>query len=426
MSQAGIFDLPNREDSTSAEVPALEGESSELSRTAEVPAVERFEQRIATDGASASVSPERFPRLKEADWFSLARKLRQRNRDLLKKVAELEQLLATAQEALQVEMTRSRSVETLSRQHVRELEAARAKISLLYGELEASQHAERERARSVEQLSQQLETASDRIAALERDCALLQQRYNEQSYRVETAEQRSRELAARLECQQHRTLQFKSALDKCLERGLPEFLLEPETPHSSNPDESEETADGLARLKTQPIQPWSDREEPVVEFADALPDWVGQVPSEEPTFEPLPPLELRSFAGSEELPERDELEGEAIESSLEEETLANSCLATFEPIEWEIEPTESDGFDAIFETLEERSELPAESEDSSEEEESSDRANDAERLSAFSLERTFEVMTPAQSNFPAPLVYPHRRERKHRSLATIELPNFRH
>ncbi|MBD2576129.1 hypothetical protein [Oscillatoria sp. FACHB-1406] len=426
MSQAGIFDLPNREDSTSAEVPALEPESSELPQTAEVPAVERFEQRIAPEGASASAIPERFPRLKEADWFSLARKLRQRNRDLLKKVAELEQLVATAREGLQVEVTRSRSVETLSRQHAIELEAARTKISLLYGELEASQHAERERTRSVEQLSQQLETASDRIAALERDCALLQQRCNEQSYRVETAEQRSRELAARLECQQHRTLQFKAALDKCLERGLPEFLFESESPNPSSPEASEEITEEFTPLKTQPIQPWSARGEQVVEFSDNLPDWGGSVPSEEPPSAPLTLFEMRSLEDSEELPESDEPDEEAIDSKVEEEPVVGSCLATFESIEWEVEPSESDGFDAIFETLEERSQLPVESEELSESEDPSEIDDEAERLSAFSLERTFEVITPAQSNFPAPLVYPHRRERKHRSLATIELPNFRH
>lgn len=426
MSQAGTFDLPNREDSTSAEVPTLEAKSSELPLTGEVPAVDRFEQRIAPEGASASGSPDRFPRLKEADWFSLARKLRQRNRDLLKKVAELEQLLGAAQEALQVELTRSRSVETLSRQHVLELEAARAKISILYGELEASQHAERERSRSIEQFSQQMETARDRIAALERDCALFQQRYNEQSERVETAEQRGRELAARLECQQHRTLQFKAALDKCLERGLPEFSKETETSDASPAEASEETTDELVPQKTQPIQPWSVREEQVAEFSDAWSDWVAPVQSEEPTIEALPPHETSSFEDSEEPPERDGLDGEASDSSLEEESSAKSRLASFEPIEWEIEPIESDGFDAIFETLEERSELPAQSEEFSEPEATPDIVNEAERLSAFSFKRTFEVVTPAQPNFPAPLVYPHRRERKHRSLATIELPNFRH
>lgn len=425
MSEAGISDRPNREDSNSPEVKAAPGEQPQPSKQAESTAVTRFEQRISTGGTQEELTPKGLPRLREADWFSLARKLRQRNRDLLKKVASLEQALAEAQEALQAESARCKSADTLNTQHAKELDAAREKISQLYSELETSHQTAQYHSRSVEQLSTQLDAASHRIAELERECAFLQQRCDEQSHQVEAAEQKNCELSARLQRQQRRTLQFKAALDKCLEaRAIESAKSEPRTASA--------LLEGSPTAKTQPIQPWSSGETLLEELSDRLPLWANKtlgdegIPQESSSADEATagdPSELTSV-------ERGVVDLEPQYERYPSDSTSFELFEQLEPIEWEVEPTESDTFDAVFEILS----FPAESSPEQTEmlrdvrvqkgdSDSSGEESDAELSPA---PRNFEAVAPPQSNFPSPLVYPNRRERKHKSFASIELPKFLH
>lgn len=152
----------------------------------------------------------------EADWFTLARKLRQRNRELLKKVATLEQALTQTREDLETEKRRSRQNSLPSSQPDPELFEAQAQIELLFQELEASHHVAQRQHSLIETLTSQLEVAQTHIVRMERECALVRQRYEEQSQLLVQASDNSLQLRDRLSRQQEHTQQFKTVLDKYL------------------------------------------------------------------------------------------------------------------------------------------------------------------------------------------------------------------
>lgn len=137
------------------------------------------------------------------------------------------------------------------------LELLDERLRQLLQELERSHQAAQRQQILVETLTEQLESSQERIAQLERDCALTQQRHNEQVQQVLQAEGACRDLRLRLHRQQQQTLQFKAALEKCLE--MPTVYGQPIMPDVAI-DNSAATPDALAALlkpKNQPVEPWS-------------------------------------------------------------------------------------------------------------------------------------------------------------------------
>ncbi|MEM9540650.1 MAG: hypothetical protein AAGA60_14245 [Cyanobacteria bacterium P01_E01_bin.42] len=220
----------------------------------------------------------------EADWFTLARKLRQRNRELLKKVATLEQALTQTREDLETERRRSRQNSLPSSKPDPELLEAQAQVELLFQELEASHHVAQRQHSLIETLTSQLEVAQTNIAQLERECALVRQRYEEQSQLLVQASDNSQQLRDRLSRQQEHTQQFKAVLDKYL--SLPPASSAPPSPFEREGGETIEnfssnfpappppagmrspemlppappapkTLNLSGSLKPRPIQPWS-------------------------------------------------------------------------------------------------------------------------------------------------------------------------
>ncbi|MBC6420820.1 MAG: hypothetical protein GDA43_05425 [Hormoscilla sp. SP5CHS1] len=116
----------------------------------------------------------------------------------------------------------------------------------------------------IETLRGQLETNQQQVAQLERDCALTQQRYEEQTTKLSQAETICRDLRSRLYRQQRYTLQFKNALDKCLEMTGPEQSADfSGTVGRSTQQETYARANAARKIvqgvvpKAPAIQPWS-------------------------------------------------------------------------------------------------------------------------------------------------------------------------
>jgi hypothetical protein len=120
----------------------------------------------------------------------------------------------------------------------------------------------------VEALTEQLSSSQERIAQLERDCALTQQRHNEQVQQVLQAENTCRDLRLRLHRQQQQTLQFKAALEKSLE--MPTVY-----DHSVMTDialaGNATVLDAMSALlpKNPPVKPWSVAAKSLQEPTDA-------------------------------------------------------------------------------------------------------------------------------------------------------------
>ncbi|MFP4006840.1 MAG: hypothetical protein ACLFV6_02380 [Spirulinaceae cyanobacterium] len=350
--------------------------------------IERFEQRItdetaiALDSSPADLTKGR-PRLREADWFSLARKLRQRNRDLLQKVALLEEDLAKTQEALETETSRSRSLDSLNTQQSKEISLNQEKIRNLYAELEVSHQATQRQNSINTDLSAQLQVAQHRLEELEREYTNLHHHYQQQTQQLQDIQTQSQELSVRLQRQQRQTLQFKSALDKCLAaKSTLQATMTSEatvTPTAPKPQPSPPTLPSSApiAIKAQPIQPWSSRsDEPL--------DWVSLTDFSNVTADiPEAPT-----------PELSELEQNWREFSEEGAEIVVSA------------------FDDLLEGTSSEISAPK-----------SDLKPPTPPEAVLNPQPDTAETSPISIS-PSPIVYPQRPTKKRKSLAAIELPSF--
>ncbi|MGL5082376.1 MAG: hypothetical protein ACRC8A_12900 [Microcoleaceae cyanobacterium] len=196
------------------------------------------------------------------------------NRDLISRVTELEAELENCQNALQEK-------DSLLSQRSQDFELAQDQVARLFGKLELSNQVIRRQQVLVETLTEQWETSQARMAQLERECVAAQQRYNEQFNDLVQAQSTAQELRSRLHRQQRHTLQFKAALERCLEMQ-PEHIQMPTLRHPATSISPQVSTSGLGELelvdaefmthdvapatprlapisllKTEPVQPWS-------------------------------------------------------------------------------------------------------------------------------------------------------------------------
>ncbi|MEC4986193.1 MAG: hypothetical protein SAJ37_22495 [Oscillatoria sp. PMC 1068.18] len=207
---------------------------------------------------------------RDADWFAVARKLRQRNRELLKKVSELEQNLAASHEEVQSLSMRNQSAEKAIAKQAAESQTNQEQLARFFRELESAHQVSQRQQILIETLSEQLETSSDRISQLETEYSLLKQAYDDQARHLSQTEAQSDELTARLQRQQRQTLQYKAALDKCLE-VTPETINADSEPENQLNEVSPRNV--VAFTKAQPIQPWSAQLEDLAVPPETTPNW---------------------------------------------------------------------------------------------------------------------------------------------------------
>ena len=412
-----------------------------------------------------SAQPPSERQSNDADWFALAQKMRQRNRHLHEQVIELRQALKEKQEALHLELVRSHEKDVLIVQQAEEMNAVQEQLGRLFQTLESSHQAAVRQQILIETLSEQLQSSQERIAQLERECALTQHRYNEQSNQLIQAGNTCRELRDRLSRQQRQTLQFKAALEKSLEMTNLSHT-SGQQPHGKG------SPHPFFIPKAQPIQPWSADPEFLHEQADFDSPWnqstrlepleisplqtepvawtkSGDEQLEMPSVNPEP-LRVDLFQNLEEIPRISKVDKpeyaqtsttsediEASELELEEQLLAEmSSLAEASGI-WESQPELTDTEATVTPELEPNTEessrpglyligsqlphLPENApEDIQAELDMEEYWND---LSDDEPESPTEVMLP-QSNWPSPVLYPLRPPKKRKSLAAIDLPTF--
>ncbi|MDY6940776.1 MAG: hypothetical protein SWY16_24350 [Cyanobacteriota bacterium] len=172
---------------------------------------------------SLNSDPQNLPQnLTEA--ISLIEKLRQDKRQLQERVWDLEALANRIENGREPIKSASRAT------------------------LETSKSDSEPEGSSVETMRAKLEACQTRMARMEREFAFAQQRYNEQAHKLKLSQRDCQELRSRLSRQQRNTLQFKAALEKCLEevrdRECSDSDVEPSTMQ-------------VFLAKAQPVEPWS-------------------------------------------------------------------------------------------------------------------------------------------------------------------------
>lgn len=319
-----------------------------------------------------------------AELIALIQQVRQRNNELNHRVATLENALHECQIALDLTQNRSQTQEALLNERTQELESAQSKNKRLTYELEAtSQNAQRQQI-LIQTLSEQLETSQHRLAQMERECTLTQQRYSEQTQQLMQVENTCRDLRSRLHRQQRHTLQFKAALEKCLEMpdsmrdkkldvienaGVPTGLSESGGIEAGGKPETVVADTTSLTPKADAIKPWAAAtgpadtapKNPVEIYTDSVADWIPNSSLEMlDMVKPAPTLEN---AGTKTVPSGDAILWENITQLID---------ATQTP-------------------------KPAEQPESP---------------------------TPTPKPFLAPLIYPQQMTKKRHSLAAIDLPSF--
>lgn len=240
-----IFDASSLDDAFEDALPSLTP-SEAVAPTGPAPTVPHNLASIAAWSQEASQPPE-SPNL--PDLIALIQELNQCNGTLMDRVGQLEEALEYSQNALQAEVGRTQDVQ--SAYNAQDWTAVQEQITTLFNQLEFAHQTNQRQQILVETVTDQLESSQERVAELEREAALLQQRYNEQTQALQQSENACRDLQARLQRQQRYTLQFKAALEKSLEVPTPQYevpAIAPEVPvaiaESPFP-------------KVQRIQPWS-------------------------------------------------------------------------------------------------------------------------------------------------------------------------
>ncbi|NMF83536.1 hypothetical protein [Nodosilinea sp. P-1105] len=228
------------------------------------------------------------------ELVQLIQDLNQCNDALLLRVSDLEEALERSQVALQAEIERNQSQAAPAVPPAPSQAGPVAQqIAQLLSELDIANDGLRRTTIHNEALQAELEVNQQRVAQLERDCTLLQQRFNDKANALQQAETSCRDLKSRLHRQQHYTLQFKAALEKCLSMtGDREGGVAP----SPSPEHDAAEAQPVAMPKIQQIRPWSANQT-VAADAPALTDLLrglkGAQPqaaetAQAPAPEPLP------------------------------------------------------------------------------------------------------------------------------------------
>ncbi|MBD0334554.1 MAG: hypothetical protein ICV62_03620 [Cyanobacteria bacterium Co-bin13] len=205
---------------------------------------------------------------REAELLQLIQDLNQCNDALLGRVGDLEDALERAEAALQTEVERAQQSQSMSSAEAHTAIAQQQQqVAQLLSELDVANDAVRRTTIHNETLQAELDNARQRVAQLERECTLLQQRFGEKNNALQQAEATCRDLRSRLQRQQHYTLQFKAALEKCLHMSAQRSSAPSAVEFPAAVTEPALRPHPLAMPKAEQIKPWSSQDE-----APARPD----------------------------------------------------------------------------------------------------------------------------------------------------------
>lgn len=148
--------------------------------------------------------------IEELESTNLMEALHDCNRELVHRVTDLETTLEECQETLE-------NQEKLLEERTKELAATQQQVTRLFHKLELCNQIIQRQEVLVESLTDKWDVSQQQQAQMERECALTKQSYSQQVYNLKELENSCKELRARLYRQQQQTLQFKAALERCLE-----------------------------------------------------------------------------------------------------------------------------------------------------------------------------------------------------------------
>jgi hypothetical protein len=255
-------------------------------------ALAQSQMALTRSEALLKTETERLERL-AGFQFAEAEQRAQRDAQLAHQQAEL---IAKQRLALDAAKQKLQEQETLLNHRSLDLTDAHTQIKQLSQNVDLGHQAHQKQQILMETLTGQLHVTQERVAQLERECSLIKQRYDEQVQLTRQADNTCKDLRSRLNRQQQYTLQFKTALEKCLDVPTAQVSMADEitqqvvgAQHNSDGAAEDETCNlsPTSFVKAQPVQPWSS--------GTGFPAFSPE-PEEVPIWMPEPevPSELRS------------------------------------------------------------------------------------------------------------------------------------
>jgi hypothetical protein len=474
-----FYSVVPHENTPTKQLPLLQPAKDEPPQTEVMVAREHASKQdwvAEPDSETQAVIDAEFQKL-----LNLNEELRSANSGLYEQVEQVKSELAESHKALQWQKKRSGVTESMLNQQNQELAAAQEQIKSLFQQLETALQTVQRQESFIETYKAQLHISQQRLAQLERECALLQTNYNEQSQQLSQSETSCRELRTRLMRQQRQTLQFKAALEKCLETPEKSDATDDTANYPQNTRQTRFSRKARSLFpNAQPIKPWSA--EP--ESADDLEDSWGQATTPKP-FQKSDPVPTASSPWDWPIPHRTPTTpasdaSPAVDDSPTPPTINNiddSATASTLPIATNIEQ-QVDSLIQMFFASQSVSSATEQNGDDSEEEKISvwetsattitdneepettpttllaadiqSPKTDSPPLSEQTLnpenedywseisqltQVEFPTVDTHQESFgddnspdvksPSPVVYPQRPPKGRKSLAAVELPNFR-
>jgi hypothetical protein len=360
-------------------------------------------------------------------------------------------MIAKQRQALDASRQRLQDQEAQLAEQVEAITAVQAEVKQLAQNLDQAHQVHQKQQILIETLTAQLEASQSQVAQLERDCALTKQQYDEQIQQLRQSEAACRDLRSRLHRQQQYTLQFKAALEKCLDVSATQKIEESVDQAIS---QSECQAESVGFVRAQPVQPWSATLDSGTSWnePDLTPAAWATAPDDESLFEPeisdeiveaiepgIEPVPFEVDDAQIELPDPIVISpplSYTIKRSTEEVPSVHHDIHLFEPTEVQAVP---ENF-VVSESAIDIDSMPA-----------TDAIEPIEEVAAsptLALPPTIEPPVPVASPFitlsvndrirrdepdeelpptgesPSPVVYPQRSQKKLDSLAAVELPTF--
>ncbi|MGB3494605.1 MAG: hypothetical protein WBA57_17895 [Elainellaceae cyanobacterium] len=153
--------------------------------------------------------------------IALIQDANQRNHALLNRIVDLEGALEESRQALQNEVERASDDDEVPPSQSNP--GTSQQVNYLLNQLEFSQQTSQRQEILIETLTGQLQTSQERVGQIEYEYQQLQDQAKDSTSELSQVRSQCRELQMRLQRQQRYTLQFKAALEKCLEVPPPSY-----------------------------------------------------------------------------------------------------------------------------------------------------------------------------------------------------------
>lgn len=161
-------------------------------------------------------NPMNKSNLANKDWYAIACKIRKQNDELKEEIKRLETLINEQKQQIKVQVIKNQDFQKSKGEYDKKIKDLETKINDSQIRILQQNEQYQKQKLVIENLSQELKKTQQLAANLERDCSLLQDKYNESQYLLQQKEKEIKELSVRLQRQQRYNVKYKTALDHYL------------------------------------------------------------------------------------------------------------------------------------------------------------------------------------------------------------------